>query len=181
MLLFSCSIDTIVDEPSKMYNNYDSINNNVNNINEIDTNAILNIIFINDAKNVILNINQFYIKGIDELNKNKYIINDSLLYNDSLLFKNIKLLPQYIKENDVFVVIDGEVKTKNYLIYKGLIYVPIKSGYINEGENYLNLILYNNCSWFYYYDNKKCILLNSIEFDVDVENWKNDGKIINNK
>ena len=178
MLLFSCSIDTIVDDPQNTYNIQDSINI-AEESSKIDTiNTILNLNIINDAKNVILNVNSLYIEGIEELKTDTFYFNDTILYNDSLIFK-IKLNPQYLY-NRVYVILNGKIYTTNYLIYKGLIIIPIQPGYINEGDNFLDLVLYNNCPWYYYGDNnEKYKILNAIEFEVGVNNWKNNGKIIN--
>jgi hypothetical protein len=56
------------------------------------------------------------------------------------------------------------------MIYDGVIYVPVK-GTIKPGLNVLNLSLYDGGPWFYYIGENFVKLLQSIQFDVTVDEW----------
>ena len=162
----SCVVDEILDYDIKEKNEYITSKS----IKEEKVSLKLNI--INNAENITLNIKNYQIIGIEEI-EGIIIENHIIKYSDTINIKNYSLYKQYIPKNTQ-VIINGELINGEYELYDGLMFIPI-SGNINKKINTINLELYPNCPWF---DKSGGKLLVPITFDVTVEGWENENIVI---
>ena len=163
----SCVVDEILDDDIKEKNEY------ITSKSIEEEKVLLKLNIINNAENITLNIKNYQIIGIEEI-EGIIIENHIIKYSDTINIKNYSLYKQYIPKNTQ-VIINGELINGEYELYDGLMFIPI-SGYINEKENILNLKLYPNCKW---YDKNGKKILVPITFDVIVEDWENENIIVN--
>lgn len=163
LFLFSCNkealIDECVPESSRYATTYE----------EEIISSYLTLNISNDANNVTLEIDSFDFENIEVISYPTFSPS-CLLYQDELTVTDIELIPQRLKQDSSHILIYGRVYCPNYVIYDGVIYVPVK-GTIKPGVNVLNLSLYDGGPWFYYNGDNLVKLLRSIQFDVTVEEW----------
>lgn len=162
----SCIVDEILDDDIKEKNEY------ITSKSIKEEKVLLKLNIINNAENITLNIKNYQIIGVEEI-EGIIIENHIIKYSDTINIKNYSLYKQYIPKNTQ-VIINGEIINGEYELYDGLMFIPI-SGYISKKENTLNLILYPNCNW---YDKNGNKILVPITFDVTVEDYENENIII---
>ena len=162
----SCVVDEILNNEIKEKNEY------ITSKSVEEEKVLLKLNIINNAKNITLNIKNYQIIGIEEI-EGIIIENHIIKYSDTINIKNYSLYKQYIPKNTQ-VIINGELINGEYELYDGLMFIPI-SGNINKEINTINLELYTNCPWF---DKSGGKLLVPITFDVTVEGWENENIVI---
>lgn len=175
LFYFSCNQEYVVDRPTYILpqTNY-AYNQDTENDGQI---CCLTVNIVNDAQNVILEIDDIEFQNI-EIFDYPDISHYSIEYQSDISVGEFKLLPQHLKRGMSYIILTGRVYCPTYTIYEGLIYIPI-SGEIKTGNNTLVLKLYDNCPWYYVYNNKLVKLLQSIQFDIDVEEWEMDAEVKN--
>jgi hypothetical protein len=167
LYITSCIADEILDYDIKEKKNEYITSKSIE-----EEKVLLKVNIINNAENITLNIKNYQIIGIEEI-EGIIIENHIIKYSDTINIKNYSLYKQNIPKNTQ-VIINGELINGEYELYDGLMFIPI-SGYISEKENTLNLILYPNCKW---YDKNGNKILVPITFDVTVEDYENENIII---
>lgn len=117
----------------------------------------------NCIENIELEINDYSIVGIENTQKGKF--NPLLLKtNESYMLNPIKIIPQ-----DLTLLLNGKIVYNSFVIYEGSIHIPIQNWF---PENHIKSSLYNNCPW---YDNDGNKILQSINFSVGVDGWKDEN------
>lgn len=99
-------------------------------------------------------------------------------YQDAVKITDIEWEFNRYKQGPCAVLLHGRVYYHVHTFYEGLIYIPI-SGSLQPGQNYLKLNLYDGCPWYYQQHGHYYKLLQSIHFDVSVDEWKESETIIN--
>lgn len=102
----------------------------------------------------------------------------TVMYQDSVQIDHIELSTNNRKQGPCTVLLYGRVYYRMHTIYEGLIYIPI-SGSLQPGQNYLELNLYDGCPWYYQQNGCFYKLLQSIQFDISVNEHKESENIIN--
>lgn len=162
LFLFSCDKEILIDEcalESSMFATHEK---------EMIS-SYLTLIISNDANNLILEIDSLEFDNIEVISYPTFS-SLCLSYEDELTVTDIELMPQHLKQDSSHILIYGRVYCPTYMIYDGVIYVPVK-GTIKPGLNVLELSLYDGGPWFYYNGENLVKLLQSIQFDVTVDEW----------
>lgn len=85
------------------------------------TDSCLVIEIQNCMENVILEINDYSIIGIEDVEKECF--NPFLLKtNENYIIDSIEIIPQ-----DLIILLDGKIIYNNFIIYEGSIYIPIQN------------------------------------------------------
>lgn len=158
-IFMACNMTETINEITSYENNIET-----KLVEKKKTSLIINI--INKASNIILEIDEYKIvgiEGIDTIFKTKQIIN----YGEIVTLNSFDINEQILDNNIKVILLAKLITNTNYIMYDDLIYIPISSN-IKEGENVLNLELYGGCNWFDKNGNK---LLHQINFNVTVNNW----------
>lgn len=162
LFLFSCNKEILIDECASESSRFATHEEEM-------ISSYLTLIISNDANNVTLEIDSFEFDNIEVISYPTF--NSSCLsYEDELTVTDIELIPQHLKQDSSHILIYGRVYCPTYTIYDGVIYVPVK-GTIKPGLNVLELSLYDGGPWFYYNGENLVKLLQSIQFDVTVDEW----------
>lgn len=119
---------------------------------ELVTPTKTDICVVNNAVNTELTINRYSIGD----NKIISIIPATVEYKDTVTIDTIYAIDEFNK-----IILDGKISSNGNVIYEGKMYV-FPNDHIVE--------LYPNCEW---YDEKGNKVLNSIAFDININDWKN--------
>ena len=163
LFFFSCNKEILIDECVPESSSRSATHE------EEMISSYLTLNISNDANNVTLEIDSFDFENIEVISYPTFS-SSCLSYQDELTVTDIELIPQYLKQDSSYILIYGRVYCPTYTIYDGVIYVPLK-GTIKPGLNVLKLSLYDGGPWFYYYGENLVKLLQSIQFDVTVDEW----------
>ena len=159
LILQSCIIDEVIEQKQNVF---DNIENTFNTKSVEDDEYSLNIGVKNEADGVSLIIFEY------KFNEIEFIKSDlNIEYNDSVLLNDIKLSSNDVSFNNL-IILNGRLFCDTYDIYNGLIYIPLHDK-ISKYNNFINLSLYDGCNW---YDEEGNKILQSIKFDVTVDDWK---------
>lgn len=170
-LCVSCSEDTIIAK-APMYALPQTAANEM-----VEESMYLNLEVVNNAINVTLEIDSVDLES--SYNVLQVMCDEvTVMYQDSVQIGYIELASHSNKRGQCTVLLYGRVYCPTYPIYEGLIYIPI-SGSLQPGQNYLKLDLHDGCPWYYKYNDNYCKLLQSIKFDVSVNDWEDSETIIN--
>lgn len=169
-LCVSCSEIIIIDENPLYISQQTSANGNRGYI-------YLEIEIGNNAVDVTLNIDSVEFDspyGVLSIPCEKMTVK----YQDVVKITDIEWGFNKYKQGSCAVLLHGRVYYQVHTIYRGLIYIPI-SGSLQPGQNYLKLNLYDGCPWYYQQNGHYYKLLQSIQFDASVDEWKESETIIN--
>lgn len=122
----------------------------------------------NDANNVNLEIYSLKLKNDARFIFKSVYDTVRLNYKDNVIF-NKALHYNKVLDSSSFVL-NGKITSGKMIIHKGDVFIPIDTS--NIKKNKISLELYDNCPWFCIIDGNKWRVLQSINFGVDIEDWK---------